>query len=139
GDAFDAETERPASPDFGVVTDVFEHLRMHHAAARDLQPFLAHLARQRTGEINLEARFGVAEVMRAEANPHVAAEQVLEDELHGAFEVADRDASIDIEPFDLLERRVVRGVGVVAAIDPAGHDDPDWRLLLFHHPDLDRG
>src|SRR3989475_12923980 len=63
GDAFDAEAEGPAGPDFGIVADVLEHLRMHHAAAGDLQPFLAHPARERTGEIDLEARFGVAEVM----------------------------------------------------------------------------
>src|SRR5207302_11505236 len=108
GDAFDAKAEGPAGPDFGIVTDVLEHLRMHHAAAGDLQPFLAHLARERAGEIDLEARFGVAEVVRAETNLHVAAKQVLEDELDGALEVADGDAFVHVEPLDLLERRVVR-------------------------------
>src|SRR5207245_5101576 len=74
GNALDAEPEGPAGPDFRIVSDVFKHLRMHHAAAGDLQPFLAHLPRERTGEINLKARFSVAEVVRAETNPHVAPE-----------------------------------------------------------------
>src|SRR5438128_494132 len=50
-DAFDAEAEGPAGPDFGIVADVFKHRGMHHAAAGDLEPFLAHLARERTAEI----------------------------------------------------------------------------------------
>src|SRR2546427_6294367 len=108
GDALDAEAEGPAGPHFRIVADVFEHLRMHHAATGNLQPFLAHLARERTGEINLEARLGVAEVVRAETNLHVAAQQFLEDKLDGALEVADGDASVHVEPFDLLEGRVVR-------------------------------
>ena len=58
GDAFDAEAERPAGPDFRIVADVLEHLRMHHAAAGDLQPVLAHLLHERVGEINLVARLG---------------------------------------------------------------------------------
>ena len=56
----------------GIVADVLEHLRMHHAAAGNLQPVLAHLLHQRVGEINLVARLGVAEVVRAETNLHVA-------------------------------------------------------------------
>src|SRR3989442_3677401 len=92
GDALDAEAEGPAGPDFRIVTDVLEHLRMHHAAAGDLQPFLAHLPRERTGEIDLEARLGVAEVVRAETNLHVAAAKLPEHELDGALEIADGDA-----------------------------------------------
>src|SRR2546429_5407369 len=107
GDAFDAEAEGPAGPDFGIVADVLEHLRMHHAAAGDLQPFLAHPARERTGEINLKARLGVTEVVWAETNLHVAAEQFLEDEFHSTLQVADGDAFVHVKPFDLLEGRIV--------------------------------
>ena len=91
GDAFDAETEGPAGPDFRIVADVLEHLRMHHAAAGDFEPFLAHLFDQGAGEIDFEARFGVGEIMRAETDFDVFAHQFLEDEFHGAFQVADGD------------------------------------------------
>src|SRR5271165_960689 len=64
GDAFDAEAERPPGPDGGIVANGLEHLRMHHAAAGDLQPVLAHLFHERVGEINLVARLGVTEIMR---------------------------------------------------------------------------
>src|SRR5689334_14621781 len=110
---------------------------MYHAAPGDLQPFLAHLARKRARKINLEARLGVAEVVRTETNLHVAAEQFLEDKLDGALEVADGDAFVHVKAFDLLEGRIVRGVSVVATIDPARHDDADGGLLFLHHADLD--
>src|SRR5204862_6897916 len=77
-DALDAETEAPAGPELRIVADPLEHLRVHHAAAGDVQPFLAHLAAERTGEIDLETRLGVAEIMRAETNLHLRAEYFLE-------------------------------------------------------------
>src|SRR6266436_1068331 len=103
GDALDAEAEGPAGPDFRIVADVVEHLRVHHAAAGDFQPFLAHLAREGTAEINLEARLGVAEIMRAEANAGFRSHQFLEDKFHGALEVANGDVSIHIKSFNLVE------------------------------------
>ncbi len=42
------------------------------------------------------------------------------------------------EPLDLMERRRVRRVGGVAAIDAAERDDVDGRLLRLHRPDLRR-
>src|SRR6266536_6469184 len=74
GNAFDAEAERPPGPDLGIVADVFKHLRMHHAAAGDLEPLLSHLARERAGKINFETRFSIAEIVRAEADFHVTAQ-----------------------------------------------------------------
>src|SRR6267142_5149757 len=106
-DAFDAEAERPAGPDFGIVADVLEDLRMHHAAAGDLQPVLAHLLHERVGEINLVARLGVAEVVRAETNLHVAAHDFLEDEFHRALEVADGHAFVHVKTLDLVEGWIV--------------------------------
>src|ERR1043165_7739907 len=43
GDAFDAEAKGPAGPHFRIVADVFEHPRMHHSTAGDLEPVLANL------------------------------------------------------------------------------------------------
>jgi hypothetical protein len=138
-DAFDAEAERPAGPDFRVVADVLEDLGVHHAAAGDLKPFLAHLARQRAAEVDLEAGLGVAEVVRSEANARFRSHQFLEDKLHCALEVADGDIAVHVKPFDLVEGGVMGGIGVVAAIDAPWHDDPHGWLLLGHHPNLDRG
>src|SRR5262249_21177381 len=44
-DALDPETESPARPDLRIVADILEHLRMDHAAPRQLKPFLSHLSR----------------------------------------------------------------------------------------------
>src|SRR5882724_9697657 len=137
GDAFDAEAERPAGPHFGVVADVLEDLRMHHAAAGDLQPILAHLLHECAAEIDLETRLGVAEIVRTEPYLHVIAKNFFEDEFYGALEVADGHAFVHVETFDLLERRVMRGVCIVASIDASRRDDADGRRLLLHHADLD--
>ena len=52
-DALDAHAEREAGDLFGIVADVAQHVRMHHARAEDLEParLLAHAAarRRRTG------------------------------------------------------------------------------------------
>src|ERR1035441_9504691 len=138
-DALDAEAERPARPRFRVVADVLEDLGVHHAASGDLQPFLAHLAGQRAAEIDLEAGLGVAEVVRPEADARFRAHQFLEDKLHCALEVAHSNIPIHVKPFHLVERWVVGGVGVIAAIDAPRDNDPNGWLLLGHHPDLDGG
>src|SRR6266567_874696 len=98
-DAFNAEAKRPAAPDFWIVADVLEYLRMHHAAAGDLQPLLTHLSRQRTAEVNFEARFGVTEIMRAKTNAGVRAHQFLKHELHCSFEVPNRDVPVHVKAF----------------------------------------
>src|SRR5215475_8352080 len=51
--ALDPESKCPAGPNFRIVADILEYLWMHHTAARDLEPFLAHFPRQRAAEINL--------------------------------------------------------------------------------------
>ena len=45
---------------------------------------------------------------------------------------------VDGQPFDLVKRERVRGVGIVAAIDLAGNDHAHRRLALFHGADLHR-
>src|SRR5207253_10666157 len=37
-DALDTHAERPAGDLLGIVADVAQHLRMHHARAQDLEP-----------------------------------------------------------------------------------------------------
>ena len=45
---------------------------------------------------------------------------------------------IHVKAFDLMERRIVRRVGIVAAINAARDDDANGRRLLFHHANLHR-
>jgi len=90
GNPFDPEPERPARPNLGIIPDVFEHLRVDHSAAGDLQPFLPHLASQRAAEIDLKTRLRVTEIMRSEANPGFRPHQFLEhkfDTIFGKYNV----------------------------------------------------
>src|ERR1035438_2817995 len=112
-DALDAKAEGPAGPDFRVVADVLEYLGVHHAAAGDLEPFLAHLTRQGAAEVYLEAGLGVAEVVRAEADARFRTHQFLEDKLHCALEIAYRNIPIHVKALHLVEGWVVGGVGIV--------------------------
>src|SRR5262245_9985806 len=93
-DPLDAEPEGPTRPHLSIVSHVFEHLRVHHPAAGDFEPFLAHFARDRAAEINFEARFRVAEVMRTETDTRLRPHQFLEHELDRALEVAHSYVSV---------------------------------------------
>src|SRR5208283_1437964 len=123
GDALDAETKSPPRPEFRIVSDVFKHLRMHHAATGDFEPFLAHFARQRAAEINLETRFGVAEVVWPEPNSGLRSHQLPEHEFDRAFQIADGDVPIHVKPLDLVKSGIVGRISIIAAIHPAWHDD----------------
>src|ERR1051326_6899403 len=85
---------------------------MNHAAAGNFHPLLAHPAGQVAGEIDFKTGLGVAEVMRTEADLHVAAQEILKDELHRPLEIADGDPFVHVKSLDLLEGRVVGRVGV---------------------------
>src|SRR5262252_2141387 len=73
-DALDADAPGEARVAFGVVADGFEHRRMHHAAAADLDPPgpLAHRAARAVAlpaaQVDFGARLGVRKEARAEAH-----------------------------------------------------------------------
>ena len=69
---------------------------MHHPAAGDLQPALAHLTREGISEIDLETWLGVAEVMRPETNLRLRPHQLAKDKLHCALEISNVDAFVDV-------------------------------------------
>ena len=54
------------------------------------------------------------------------------------FRSRQRDPFADDEPLHLGERRRVRQIEIVAAIDAARHDDADRRLVRLHVADLHR-
>src|SRR6185503_16876905 len=109
------------------------------AATGNLKPLLAHFPSEPTGKVDFEARLRVGKVMRTETDPDVVAEQFFENKLNRSLQVGSRNALINIQTFDLLEGRVMGRVGVIAAVDAAGDNDPDGRLLFFHHANLHRG
>ena len=65
---------------------------------------------------------------RPEPRLDVGVEELLRERVERALEIAEADALVDDQPFDLREHRRVRRVEVVAAIDAARRDDPHRRL-----------
>lgn len=76
--------------------------------------------------------------MGTETNARVLAKEVFEDKFDGALEIAHRDVAVHIQTFDLVEGGIVGGVGIVAPIHTARHNDTNRRILLCHRADLDR-
>ena len=76
--------------------------------------------------------------MRDESAPSRLSEERLQEVVQRAFEIAERDALVDRETLDLVERRRVRRVGCVAPVDAPERHDVDGRLLRLHRPDLRR-
>src|SRR5580692_4638849 len=149
GEAVDAHAEGEATDFFGVVVDEPVDGRIDHACTEEFDPAGAFAFRARAaggacaaaaaedaGDVELDARLGEREIAGAEAGFYPVAEELFYEILDGAGEVAEGDVGIDRQAFDLMENEGVRGVGIVAAIDLAGDDDPHGRLALFHGADL---
>src|SRR6267142_4514813 len=119
GDAIDAEAEGPAGINLRIDFAGGENIGMDHAAAAQLDPFLAVFE----PDIDLGARFGEGKEAGAEADLGRAAE-VGADELHdGAIEVHHGDVFIDHQCLELVEHEQVRGIDGVGAINAAGDHD----------------
>ena len=69
---------------------------------------------------------------------HVVLEEAPGEQPQHALQVGHRHVAIDQQALDLVEHRVVRGVGRVGPIDAAQRNDPHRRRRLFHHADLHR-
>src|SRR5690242_5106670 len=130
GDAIDAEAPGKTLVLGRIEPAVPQHVRMHHAAAEDLQPVLAfteaNLALVAPAlDVDLERGLGEREERRAEAHLHVVhLEEGLAEFLQDPFEVAEMRALVDHEALDLMEHGRVGLVGV-AAIGAARADHAD--------------
>src|SRR5438876_8436878 len=142
-DAVDAHAPSKTLIDVGIDAAGAQHIRMHHAAAENLQPVLAFAKTDfalvaPALDIDLERGLGERKARRPE--PHVDVidlEERLAELVQDPFEVAEMRALVDDEAFDLVELRRMRGVG----IDPIGAaraDDADRRLLAQHRAHLHR-
>ena len=117
-DAVDAHAPGEALVLVGIEPAIAQHVRVHHAAAENLQPVLAlaeaDLALVAAAlDVDLERGLGEREEGRAEAHLHVVdLEEGLAELLQHPFHVAEMRALVDHEPLDLMEHR---RVGLVAS------------------------
>src|SRR6478736_6019082 len=143
GDTVDAEAEGEALIARRIEPDILEHVRMHHAAAENLEPLVAFadpdlVADFGVPDVHFHRWLGEREVARAEAHLHLRYfEERLAEFLEHPFQMPEMSLLVDGEPLDLVEHRRMRLVRV-AAIDASRRDDAERRLLLLHGADLHR-
>ena len=80
-------------------------------------------------DVRLDRRLREREVVGAEADLPLLAEQGAHEVEQRSLQVGERDAAVDRQPLDLVEDRDVRRVGRVSPVDPPERDDVDGRLL----------
>ena len=128
----------------GSMPTAAEHVGVDHAAAAELDPSRARAHRaagafaEHARHRELGRRLGEREERRVEARLDVGAEERVDERLDRAEQIAERDAAIDREPFDLVEHGRVAGVERVAAKGAPGRDDVDRRWLRLHRAHLHR-
>ena len=134
GDTVDTEAEGEALIARRVEPDILQHVRMHHAAAENLQPLIAFadpdfVANFGVADIDFHRWLGEGEVARAEAHLHLRHfEERLAEFLEHPFQMAEMGLLVDDETLDLMEHRRV-GLVAIAAIDASRRDDAERRLL----------
>src|SRR6185312_1791085 len=78
---------------------------------------------QEAGDVDLDARLGEREEVRAQPDLAVAAEELAGEVLERPLQVGQRQPAVDGEPFDLHEPGRVGGVERVATVAAARADD----------------
>jgi len=104
----------------GIVTDRLKHRGIDHAQPPISIQLLVDLGKMLRAEIDLEARLGVAEIVRAETRFGAGTEQRRKNVVEQRLEIAHRDIAVNVETLKLVEVGRVRGVGRVAAETAAG-------------------
>ena len=90
---------------------ILQHIRMHHAAAQNLEPLIALadpdlVADLGVADIDLHRRLGEGEVAGAEAHLHFRhLEEGLAEFLEHPFQMAEMSLLIDDQTLDLMEHR----------------------------------
>jgi len=109
-------------------------------AAADLDPLLVHFGQVFRRQVDLEARLGVAEIVRAEARFRLWAQQRGEDIVEQRLKIPHGNIPVHVKTFELVEIGAVRRIGRVASERAAPGDTirTGGRLLQQHGPDLHR-
>src|SRR5690606_19547089 len=94
----DAHAERIAAVLLRIDAHVVQDVRMHHAAAEDLEP-----AAGLRPDIDLGRRLREREVRRTEAQLDLALEEARHELVQERLQVREADAAVDREPLDLRE------------------------------------
>src|SRR6185369_11406435 len=129
-DAVDAHPPGKALIDVGIDAAGAQHVRMHHAAAENLEPVLAFAKANLTlvaPALDVDLERGLGERKERRPEPHVDVvdlEECLAELVQDPLEMAEMRTLVDDEALDLVELRRVRGVGI-DAIGPARADDAD--------------
>src|ERR1700731_473884 len=144
-----ARAEGEAAGFLGIVVHEAVDGGIDHACAEEFDPGGAFAFRtgsatrgsscstaEGAGDVELDARLGKREIAGPEARFHAGAKKLFYEIFDSAGEIAEGDVGINGEAFDLVEGEGMGGVGIVAAIDLAGNDDANGRLLLFHGANL---
>src|SRR5580693_8553592 len=113
GEAVDPHAPGKALVLVGIEAAVFQHVRMHHAAAEDLHPLVAFAEADlalvaAVLQVDFEGWLGEREERRPK--PHadpVDFEERLEEFFQNPFQVAEMRAFVDDEALDLVEHRRV--------------------------------
>src|SRR5579875_1552640 len=118
----DARAEGIAAVPLRIDAARREHGRVHHAAACDLEParLLAHAASlaetEHARHVPLRRRLGEREIGWPQPHAELALEKRLDEAVQDRLQIREADVLPDDEPFDLMEHRRVRDIGV-APID----------------------
>ena len=136
GNALDSHAEGVTGVDFRVDADGLKDLGVNHAAAHNFEPLVAQLTEVGREEVHLKARLREWEEARAQACLGLRAEDCFNEVIEGGLEVEQRNVLIDVEAFDLVEIRTVRGVRRITAEAATRSDDTDRRFLFQHCADL---
>src|SRR6478672_2419352 len=129
-DAVDAHAPGKALVDVGIDAAGAQHVRMHHAAAQNLQPVLAFAEANFTLvapalDIDLERRLGERKERRPESHVDVIdLEERLAEFVQDPFEVTEMRDLVDDEALDLMKLRRVGRIRI-DAIGAARTDDAD--------------
>ena len=97
------------------------------------------------GARDLELRRGLGEGKETRSKPRgdIGAKERAGEGLDHAREIGERDTAIHDEPFDLVERRQMAGVGRVTSKTATGHDRVHRERIrshgVFHEVDLSGG
>ena len=142
----EAQAEGEAVVDVRIDAAEAQNVGVSHAAGQKFHPArafadaAARAVADKAVDVQLESRLHEGKEAGAQADFHVACEDLREEGFLEVDEVGHGDAGADEHAFHLVEHRFMRGVGGFASEHFARGDEAEGRGFLgFHAPNLDGG